>query len=162
VIDLAQTKVRVRQHFFKFLESLVKKLGFLKRGDSQWKTNSSDCKNLQHGGGKFLSKFWSYIYLLLLKISRIFLFRISAARINLCPCSYFAVSKIPRDYSYYAAHQLCLAGRCEQAQKRSALLRYEYKFCGRQAANSGKSVEPLLHRERPRIKSRSFLTILKI
>jgi hypothetical protein len=30
-------------------------------------------------------------------------------------------------------------------KERSALLRHVYKFCGRQAANSGKSGEPLLH-----------------
>jgi hypothetical protein len=32
------------------------------------------------------------------------------------------------------------------------------KICVHQAANSGKSGEPHLHRERPYIKSRSFLT----
>jgi hypothetical protein len=42
--------------------------------------------------------------------------------------------------------------------ERSALRRHEFKFCGHQAANSGKSSEPLLHRERPQIKSRRFLT----
>jgi hypothetical protein len=56
-------------------------------------------------------KFLSYIYLLLFKISPIFLVRIAAARIKLCPCSYFEVAKNP---SFYAVHQLRLAGRFEQ------------------------------------------------
>jgi hypothetical protein len=38
------------------------------------------------------------------------------------------------------------------------LLRRAYKFCVRVAANSCKSGEPILHQERPHIKSRSFLT----
>jgi hypothetical protein len=52
-----------------------------------------------------ISYILSYIYLLLLKILRIFLIRIAAARIKLCPCSYFVVAKNPRDYSSYAVHQ---------------------------------------------------------
>jgi hypothetical protein len=35
------------------------------------------------------------------------------------------------------------------------------KIFRRQAANSGKSGEPLLHRERPHLKSRSFFKNLK-
>jgi hypothetical protein len=64
----------------------------------------------------FLSvlKFLSYIYLLLLKISRIFPLRMAAARIKLCPCSYFAVAKNLQDYSSSAVQQLPLAGRCKQ------------------------------------------------
>jgi hypothetical protein len=41
-------------------------------------------------------------------------------------------------------------------KERSALLRHVYKFCGRQAANSGKSGEPLLHQERPHKKVIAF------
>jgi hypothetical protein len=44
------------------------------------------------------------------------------------------------------------------AFRTSKLLRHVYKFCGHQAANSGKSGETLLLQERPHIKSRSFLT----
>jgi hypothetical protein len=40
----------------------------------------------------------------------------------------------------------------------SALLRRAYKFSVHAAANYCKSGEPILHRERPHIKSRSFLT----
>jgi hypothetical protein len=40
----------------------------------------------------------------------------------------------------------------------SALLRHVNKFAGRQAANAGKSGEPLLHREHPHIKVVAFLT----
>jgi hypothetical protein len=151
---------------FKFLKSLVKKLQFFKRGDSWCKTNSANCKNLQHGSSIFLSvsKFWSYIYLLLLKILRIFLFRIAAPCMNLCVCSYFAVAKNPRDFSSYAAHNEapCVSYTdnrcpcvCVTDKECSVLLWHVYKFCRRQAANSDKSGEPLLHRERPR---RSFLT----
>jgi hypothetical protein len=38
-------------------------------------------------------------------------------------------------------------------KERSALLRHVYKFCGRQATNSGKSGEPLFKQKRPHIKS---------
>jgi hypothetical protein len=78
------------------------------------------CQNSQLGGGKYLSvsQFLSYIYLLLLNSSRIFLIRIAAARIKLCPCRYFAVAKNPRDYSSYAVQQLQSAGRCEQGAAR--------------------------------------------
>jgi hypothetical protein len=40
----------------------------------------------------------------------------------------------------------------------SALLQDAQKFCGHAAVNSCKSGEPILHRERPHIKSRSSLT----
>jgi hypothetical protein len=39
----------------------------------------------------------------------------------------------------------------------SALLRHVYKFCGREAANSCKSDEPVLRRRKPHIKNRIFL-----
>jgi hypothetical protein len=42
----------------------------------------------------------------------------AVARIKLCPSSYITVAKNPRDYSSYAVHQLCLAGRSEQGAVR--------------------------------------------
>jgi hypothetical protein len=78
------------------------------------------CQNSQLGAGKFLSvsQCWSYIFLLLLMSSRIFLIRIAAPRIKLWPSRYFAVAKNPRDYNSYAVQQLQLAGRCEQGAVR--------------------------------------------
>jgi hypothetical protein len=104
----------------KFLKSLVKKLGFLKEGTLDVKPIFLIVKIRSMTAAKFSSvlKFLSCCYLLLLKISRIFLIRFAAARINLCPCSHFAVAKNLRYCCSYAVHQLCLAGGCEQGAVR--------------------------------------------
>jgi hypothetical protein len=57
--------------------------------------------------------------------------------------------------SYADTHCACIS---LMDKEHSALLRGAYKFCVRAAANSCKSGEPILHQERPHIKSRSFLT----
>jgi hypothetical protein len=96
---------------FKCLKSFAKKLRLLCGGALDVKGVNLICHYSQLGGGKFLSVNRSFdpIY-----YSQIFLIRIAAARIKLCPCSYFTVAKNPRDFSSYALHQLCLAGCCEQ------------------------------------------------
>jgi hypothetical protein len=57
--------------------------------------------------------------------------------------------------SYADTHCACIS---MTDKEHSALLRGAHKICVCATANSFKSGEPILHRERPHIKSRSFLT----
>jgi hypothetical protein len=62
--------------------------------------------------------------------------------------------------SYADTHCACISVTDKEAR---ALLRHAYKFCVRAAANSCKSGEPILQRDRPHKKFVAFRrTILKI
>jgi hypothetical protein len=57
--------------------------------------------------------------------------------------------------SYADTHCTCIS---MMDKEHSTQLWRAYKFCMHAAANSCKSGETILHRERPHVKSRSFLT----